>query len=185
MSNPLRIGSVLRELRTEKGLTLKQLADMASVSSAYLSKLENEKVSPSIHTLKRVADCLAVPLTEFFENDLAEDPCINPPETWATTAVTGCDANVKQMVKFAANKKMQPLFTIVPPHGGGTKNHFDHLGEEFIYVLEGCLTLNLDGESTELTAGTLAYFSAMLPHSWLNKSEEPCKMIWVCSPPNW
>lgn len=180
----MQIGSVVRRLRAERGLTLQQLADMTSLTAAYISKLENEKVSPSINTLKRLADELAVPLTEFFENDLIDDPCINPPDTWTRKLVKGWDADVRQMVKLVGNKKMQPFFTTIPP-GGGAHDQYTHPGEEFVYVVEGILTINLNGKISTLKAGTLAYFSALTPHTWVNETKKPVKMIWVCSPPSW
>ncbi|MDR1044434.1 MAG: XRE family transcriptional regulator [Candidatus Adiutrix sp.] len=184
MANSLRIGSVLKKLRLEKGLTLQQLADMASVTAAYISKLENEKVSPSIQTLHKIAEALKVSIIEFFENDLIDDPCINPPESWTKKLVKGWKADVRQMVKLVGNKKMQPFFTTIPPKGGA-HDHYTHPGEEFVYVLEGRLTLTLNGETIELKSGTLAYFSALVAHTWVNNGEVPVKMIWVCSPPSW
>lgn len=67
MANDLQIGSVVRKLRDEKGLTLQQLADMTSLTAAYISKIENEKVSPSIQTMKKLADALETAITDFFE----------------------------------------------------------------------------------------------------------------------
>lgn len=184
MTNSLQIGSVLKKLRLEKGLTLQQLAGMTSVTAAYISKLENEKVSPSIQTLQKIAEALEVSIIEFFENDLINDPCINPPDSWTKKLVKGWKADVRQMVKLVGNKKMQPFFTTIPPKGGA-HDHYTHPGEEFVYVLEGQLTLTLNGETTELKSGTLAYFSALVPHTWVNNSDVPVKMIWVCSPPSW
>ncbi len=168
----------------EKGFTLQQLADKTELTAAYISKLENEKVSPSIHTLKKMADELEVPLTEFFENDLIDDPCVNPPETWTRKLVQGWDADVRQMVKLVGNKKMQPFFTTIPP-GGGAHESYAHPGEELVYVLSGVLTIKLDGEITRMKAGTLAYFSGLTPHSWINETKKPVKLIWVCAPPSW
>ena len=184
MVKDLQIGSVVRKLRDEKNLTLQQLADMTSLTAAYISKIENEKVSPSIHTLKKLADALGTPITDFFENDLINDPCINPPETWTVKLVQGWDADVRQMTKLVGNKKMQPFFTTIPPKGGA-HDHYTHPGEELVYVLEGTRSLNLNGETTELQPGTLAYFSALVPHTWVNNGRKPVKMIWVCSPPSW
>ena len=184
MARELRIGNIVKKLRVEKGLTLQQLADKVSRTAAYISKLENEKVSPSIQTLQKLADELQVPLTEFFENDLINDPCINPPETWTRKLVQGWDADVRQMVKLVGNKKMQPFFTVIPP-GGGAHEHYTHPGEEFVYVLEGTLTIVLNGETSRMKAGTMAYFSALIPHSWINNTKKTVKMIWVCSPPSW
>jgi transcriptional regulator with XRE-family HTH domain len=184
MTNDFQIGSVVRNLRTEKGLTLQRLAELTELTAAYISKIENDKVSPSIHTLKALADALQTNITDFFENDLINDPCINPPETWTKKLVKGWQADVRQMVKLVGNKKMQPFFTTIPS-GGGAHDHYTHPGEEFVYVLEGVLTLNLNSKIIKLAPGILAYFSALVPHTWVNEGKKTVKMIWVCSPPSW
>lgn len=184
MVKSLQLGTTLRKFRLEKNLTLQQLADMVGATASYLSQLENEKVSPSIQSLKKIADVLEVSLIEFFENDLINDPVINPPNEWTQLSLNGWDAEVKQMIRLVGNKKMQPFFTTIPP-GGGAFDHYAHPGEEFVYVLEGTLTLDLDGETKEVPAGSSAYFSSMMPHTWKNLSDNDCRMIWVCCPPSW
>ena len=118
VENKIQIGNIIRQLRHDRNLTLKQLSETTSLSAAYLSKLENEKVSPSIQTLKTLSLALHVNMTDFFENDLINDPCINPPTTWTKKLVKGWYADVMQMVKLIGNKKMQPFFTTIPPKGG-------------------------------------------------------------------
>src|SRR5580693_10133784 len=53
-------GSRLRVLRREKGFTLRQLANLASVDFTYLSKVENERVpyTPSVETIRVIAKAL-------------------------------------------------------------------------------------------------------------------------------
>lgn len=55
-------GKRLRELRHEKGFTLRQLADMASVDFTYLSKIENNRVpyTPAADTIRTLARALGV-----------------------------------------------------------------------------------------------------------------------------
>lgn len=179
MSNSLRIGSVLKELRAERGLTLRQLADLAQVTSAYLSRLENEKISPSIHTLKRVAEGLGVPVIDFFANDLVDAPSINAPENWDRKVIKGLNAEIRQMGGPPGSRKMSPFFLTIPPRGGGAYETWPFDGEEFVVVLEGRLTLELAGGEEELTPGTLVYFSALRPLAWTNKSDERCRLMLV------
>ncbi len=55
-------GSKLRELRREKEMTLRQLAELAGVDYTYLSKVETEKVpyTPSADTIRAIARALGV-----------------------------------------------------------------------------------------------------------------------------
>ena len=60
--NEAEIGSVLKRLRTEKGLTLKQLADMSGVTRSAISRYENNKRMPTMIVLYAFMDALEVDL---------------------------------------------------------------------------------------------------------------------------
>lgn len=184
MVKSLGIGSVLHRLRLEKNLTLQQLADMVGATCSYISQLENEKVSPSIHMLKNIADTLDTSILAFFENDLVEEETVAAPQDWTSMNVKGWDADVKQMFRLIGNKKMQVFCTTIPP-GKGAYEHYSHPGEEFVYVMEGTLTIGLGDKELTVPSGSAAYFSALRPHTWKNLTKVPVKMIWVCTPPSW
>ena len=58
------IGDTLRAERTEKGLTLKQVAEGAHVSVSYLAEIERGEKDPSSRVLERIARGLHVELNE-------------------------------------------------------------------------------------------------------------------------
>lgn len=62
-------GKRLREARTERGLTLRQLALEAGVNFTYLSKIENERVpyTPAAETIRNLARILKVDAMEFLK----------------------------------------------------------------------------------------------------------------------
>ena len=62
----LAIGSALRDLREDRGLTARQLAEHANISAAMISRIENGQVSPSISTLNALSKALDVPLVSLF-----------------------------------------------------------------------------------------------------------------------
>ena len=50
-----QIGANLKQLRTERGLTLGQLSSLAGISKAMLSELEKGNANPTINTLWKIA----------------------------------------------------------------------------------------------------------------------------------
>jgi transcriptional regulator with XRE-family HTH domain len=58
------IGDTLRAERTEKGLTLKQVAEGAHVSVSYLAEIERGEKDPSSRVLESIAKGLDVELNE-------------------------------------------------------------------------------------------------------------------------
>ena len=70
------IGLQIKELRTQKGYSLSQLAQKAGVSKSYLSYIERDmQKNPSLHFLSKVAGTLDVPVDQFLtgETELDKD----------------------------------------------------------------------------------------------------------------
>lgn len=67
--NSINVGSRLRELRHERGLSLRNLARTSGLSTNALSMIERSRTSPSVSTLYKIADALGVPITAFFRLD--------------------------------------------------------------------------------------------------------------------
>jgi transcriptional regulator with XRE-family HTH domain len=59
----------LREIRKQKGLTQRQIADKLKMSSTYLCNLENGKENVSLTTLRRLAKVLKVRVAELVEDE--------------------------------------------------------------------------------------------------------------------
>ncbi|SDO88141.1 helix-turn-helix domain-containing protein [Desulforhopalus singaporensis] len=184
MEDNNKLGHLIRRFRQEKSLTVHQLAEEAGLSAPYVSQLEHDKASPSIATLRRIANALDVHIVEFFADDIIKDPIILPKDKWTQIILPRWDADVHQLVHSVENKKMQPFYTIVPP-GGGSESEYAHAGEEFGIVVKGQLTLYLGSDVYTLHENTACYFSSLRPHSWKNLTNEPVHLIWVLTPPSW
>ena len=74
------VGKRLRLLRSEKGLSLRALAELSGLNFNTLSLIENAKSSPSVSTLQRLAIALDVPITTFFEVEEKTDLIIPNPK---------------------------------------------------------------------------------------------------------
>jgi len=66
----VEVGRHLRKLRTERGLSIRALAEFSGLNVNTLSLIENGKTSPSVSTLQQLAATLGVPITAFFEVDV-------------------------------------------------------------------------------------------------------------------
>ena len=66
------IGDRIRELRRERGMTLRELAEKAKMSFGFLSDCEHNKTNPSIGTCQRIADALGVPASRLLGESVAD-----------------------------------------------------------------------------------------------------------------
>ena len=66
-------GPRLRRLRQGAGLTLKQLAERASLASSTISKIENDRMSPTYDVLLRLAGGLGIDLSSLLAGASPEE----------------------------------------------------------------------------------------------------------------
>lgn len=66
----MSIGEKVRKIRKEKGLSIMDLKEKTGLSKSTISDLENDKSSPTIDTLQKIANALGVDIKEFFEEKL-------------------------------------------------------------------------------------------------------------------
>lgn len=69
----MHIGEKVKTIREKKKLSLRQLATIANINHAYLSRVENGKVNPSIETLSKIAKALNCDVADFFEKKIEVD----------------------------------------------------------------------------------------------------------------
>lgn len=181
---PEEIGPKLRVMREARRLTLKQLADQVGCTGALLSQIENGVTSPSIATLKKLADTLGVNIVDFFNGEDETEAVVTPVDQRRDVFLKNWNAKVQQLVRSTKNKIMQPFYTVVAP-GGGSSDPYNHVGEEFGIVLRGTLTVTVGDKVYPVGPGESFYYSSRLPHRWVNEGKEEVEVVWVVSPPTW
>ena len=178
------IGLRIRELRKQKGMTLGTLAEAAGCSPSFISQVERGKVSPSIATLKRIADVLNATIVDLFVDSIGTEPVVTHKKDRVKITQKQWKAKVELLVRSTQGKRMEPLYVVVKP-GGGSLEPYNHGGEEFGIVLRGTLDINLDGTIHRVEENDSFYYSSQIPHSWVNPSNENTLLLWVITPPTW
>ncbi|MGD9818528.1 MAG: cupin domain-containing protein [Desulfomonilaceae bacterium] len=182
MSVEIEIGQRIRSRRQSNHLTLKQLGQRAGCSDAYLSQIENGRVSPSISTLKKIAEGLQAKITDFFVESQNDDPVVLAKDQRITLSLDRWNAKIQSLVLNPKNKRMHPFFTTIQP-GGGSHGLYSHVGEEFGIILQGELEIDLNGVMHRVKEQESFYYNSSDPHSWTNPGEIDTIVVWVISPP--
>lgn len=178
------MGSKLRAMRKSYRNTLTQVAQAISVTPSYLSKLERDKASASLGTLKKLADYFGVPIVHFFESSQARDDCIvrrgcgrrlhlARPETPGVTV---------ELISPDLDRAMEALITTLKP-GAGSKTLYAHAGEEWNFVVKGTLTYYLGDQEFVLQEFDTIYHRSNIPHGFKNSGKGECVYITVVTPP--
>jgi transcriptional regulator with XRE-family HTH domain len=166
----LRIGRRLRALRTERGMTILEMAAKAGVSSGSISQIERGASNPSISTLQKLRAALGVTLWSFLESE-AEAPRENryvrrPGER--PKIVVGGSHFTKELLSPRDNNQLR--FMILMMTGPGDKAG---------YVMSGTAELAVGDEVFQLAEGDSFQFPSTIPHYLTNRSECEAKLIWI------
>jgi transcriptional regulator with XRE-family HTH domain len=177
----MQIGTKIRRLRTQHGLTQQELADRTDLSKGYISQLESEMTSPSIATLVDLLDSLGTNLKDFFNKDdderlvfSKEDVIDKVDETLGYT--------ISWVVPNAQKNVMEPILLTLEA-GGRSESDEPHSGEEFGYVLSGSIVLHVGNRQQKVAKGDSFYFKTTMTHYIENRGKRPAKVLWVSSPP--
>ncbi|MGH9641917.1 MAG: cupin domain-containing protein [Terriglobales bacterium] len=172
------IGPRLRQLRTQRGLNLADVAAAAEVSIGFLSAVERSQMSASVGTLRRLARFYRTNILEFFDPPEANPRLVRP----ARRKVLEAGPGVRMELLAWGNTAMEPhLFRIKPRAGSGES--YTHEGEEFLFVLRGELKISLAEEEYHLKRGDSFYFESATPHHWKNPGPGEAWLLWVNTPP--
>ena len=177
------IGGKLKQLRTEKKLSIAELSKLSDVSTGLISQIERDLVVPSVTSLWRLAKALDTNINFFFHEEPKEDQFIIRNGDHQTIVAHHNNSFYKLLHPATPNRMMD--FTEITLKAGCSyekKPLVQHEGEECGYVLKGVLTIYLDGKEYNLYPGDSMYFSSTLPHKYLNNGKEDCVSIWAMTP---
>lgn len=174
------LGRLLRERRLRAGLTLKETAHRSALSISFLSAVERGVNGASIASLQRLTKLYGMTVLDLVQAPARTGRVVRAHER---PGVPSPDKKVVIEQLALGQIQMEPqIFTIQP--GAGSEGSYDHVGEEFVYVLDGTLEVLLEtGERYELSRGDCLYFPSTIPHSWRNPGRKEAKLLWVNTPP--
>lgn len=176
---PYCIGLKLRSLRTGKRLTLSRLAAETGLSAALLSKLETERMIPTLPTLSTIARVYGVSMSYFFTEPVRHALSIT------RKAHLEGDGRATESVKVtplnAEGEGFRLIAQVVEFPPSGSKISVNALQETgaVIYVLEGRLRLDSGGMRDTLDTGDCACMESEMPTAWSAADKHRCRVLAV------
>jgi len=180
------LGKTMRTIRLAKGLTLKDVAEKSGLSPGFLSRVEQDVVSPSLSSLRKIAIALD---TSLFALLASEERCCPVVRRSNRKSFSWPDRNVlfELLTPDHHSSALEVVYTKLLPgeetcdqplaHGGGR-------GEEFAYVLRGEIELYVEPRSFHLGRGDSVLFNSSIPHRYKNVGRGTAEFICVMTPPS-
>jgi transcriptional regulator with XRE-family HTH domain len=178
----LDVGAHLRAVRTIYGLSQRELAKRAGVTNGLISLIEQNRVSPSVSSLKKVLDGIPMSLAEFFTLDLGTSPQVffRGDEL---TDLGDRSVSLRLVAARHANRAMSVMHERYAPGADTGADMLRHQGEEGGVVVRGRIELTVGGETRVLGPGDAYYFTSAIPHRFRNNGSEPCEVVSASTPP--
>lgn len=175
------VANRLRSLRTEKKLTLQQLAAQTGIAPSFLSRVENYKASPPLASLSRLADALGVEIDTLFRQDTAPQLIArtSKPQRRRMKSAMRPGYQYELLAHVMRGKLMEPFVVQLP--AGKRPLPGTHSGEEFMYVLKGESVLLYGKDEHRMRAGDAVYYNAAVPHVSYAAGNKPCELLVVIS----
>ena len=166
----LAIGSALRGLRENRGLSARQLAADAGVSAAMISRIENGQVSPSISTLSALSKALDVPLVSLFrETGDAHTDFTHVKQGDGLKSTRIVDGHVHEFINLAFHTRWDLQFeacmVTLTRQSAQPPVYIGH-GVIFLYAVEGEAVYRYGQGELTLKAGDSLSIDAELSHGF-------------------
>jgi len=181
--SPEDIGARLRVVRQIYGLTQRELARRAGVTNGAISLIEQNRVSPSISSLKKILDGIPLSLADFFTlNFSASDNVFFTAED-LTEIAFGEKISFRMVGRRAKDRAIQMLFETYRPGADTGAEMLRHDGEECGIIISGHLTVTAGAQEKILAPGDAYYFRSDIPHRFRNAGDVPCTLVSANAPP--
>ena len=176
---PYCIGLKLRTLRTQKRLTLSRLAAETGLSTALLSKLETDRMIPTLPTLATISRVYGVGMSYFFSEPARHTLSITRKAHFEGDGRGSEPVKVTPLNTGEENPRLVARMIEFAP--GGTANVADCLRETsgVVYVLEGRLQLDAGGMQEVLEAGDCACMDSEMAVAWSAADKHRCRILTV------
>jgi len=176
------VGNRLRQLRVERKISVRKLAELTDFSASFISQVEHGQASPSISSLERIAAAVGVTLGEFFAvSDRPEAGLIVRVAARKQLTSSWSNAQIDALAPMASGRRLEPVLITLEPGGRSGKRPHPHAMEEFALVLEGEVHVTLGEEVHHLHPGDAVTIPPEQPRAWENQGSVPARILVVSS----
>ncbi len=179
----MKLGEKIRNIRLEKHMTLRDLSKKSGCSLGFLSQVERDKVSPTIASLRKIAEALSINIISLFEEEKTIDSILVKKDN------RGKFENKRSKVRYEllrpqfSDTTIEALYMYLEPGASSGSSAHSHDGEELAIVIKGKLKIEVGGKIYLLEEGDSAVYKSNTPHRWTNPWDKTTEVIWINHPP--
>jgi transcriptional regulator with XRE-family HTH domain len=182
IQNDFAIGERIRQIRKRRGLSMRALAEGAGLSANAISKIERGASSPTVSSLRGIANALNIPLVDFFQEQSSSGTIFTPRQDRQRSYLEG--GVVESLGSGLPNQHLEPFLVILESGGGTISDPYHHPGEEFALCLQGEIEHRVGDRLYHLTPGDSLLFDPQQPHSFRSVSPGQSRLLVILREPS-
>ena len=175
------IGTRIRNMRGERAMSLRDLAERSGLTPSFLSQVERGLTEPSLTSLRKIAEGLDVPIFYFLLETEPDNPVVRRGER-KIMKFPGARATF-ELLTPSLRYKMEVITACLAPGASTCEEPLKHSGEEFVTVIEGQARVEVAGREYVLDAGDSIYYFASIPHRITSTGDGDLVFITAITPP--
>ena len=176
--NTTTIGQKIKKLRTEKAVSLDNIANETGFSVDHLKQIEAGKITPPVGALLQISRALKIDSSLL----LKEEPSNLKDRIKAFTKRTEHYAYTT-LTPGAENKHLKVFRVSIDAFQEHVGVGYHHEGEEFVYVLSGKIEIMVGENVNKLETGESLLFNSGIQHNLRNTGESTAELIVVVYSP--
>lgn len=175
------MGDQLRALRTEAGLSLRDLAAQTGLSATLLSQVERGVREPSLKTLRALSTVFGPSTASLFHGQTPLTAHHSRPGERSRLVMPKGHVQYERLTP--GNGQLEVLLGTLEPGQSSGDEQWSHVAVECAYVISGTVTVHLADQRFELQAGEALTFDAARPHRYTNTGTEAATYLASVTPP--
>lgn len=180
----IEFGERIRSLRKSNNWTLEELGQRSNIGFSTISKAERGLISLTYDNILKLAFAFGMDMSELLvrgsRQGVSEPVVVD--RSGEAQRIENDYYVMNMLCSSRSRKQMMPVFATIKAHSISEFSKFiSHPGEEFVYVIEGQLTFQVDGQELRvLEPGDSVYFDSHLGHAYISTGERDAKLLVVC-----
>ena len=188
MSDRPTLGRILRELRSHRGWTLKEMSERSGIPVSTLSKVEHDRLTLTYDKLLQLSQKLHIRISELFAESEPADEGVTARRSIGrideSVRVTTQNYDYYYLCTELRRKRMIPILTRIRAKSLGEFGDLvRHSGEEYIHVLEGSIVVHTEFyDPVTLQRAKAIYIDSNMGHAYI--ADEGCDealVLGICS----
>lgn len=195
--DPMDFGAAVKNLRLERGWSLRELSKRSNISQSALSRVETGQNALSFDRAHALAHALGADFSKFLRQMGWPEPGKNASSQfkgWRTFTpagegkhVTQSNADYEYVCGDFLYRRMIAGIAVVTARSLAEHGPMvTHQGEEFVYVIDGPVTFASAGFADHtLKTGDCMQFDSSTPHAWFSATDKDAKVLFNTTDPRW